>query len=378
MSIESSSFRSKPRSVILKGVLNSTGSSPASHVKFTAASDYKLILNRLKCEFEKRYEASKSLPLSSLDDYDVLKTIGTGAFGVVRLVRKKNTELYFALKILSKEAIVRNKQLQHTANEKRILQSVQFPFLVNLEACFKDNSYIYLMMPFICGGEMFSLLRNCRRFGEDQAKFYAAQVLLALEYLHHLSLIYRDLKPENILIDHTGYVKVTDFGFCKIIKDRTWTLCGTPEYLAPEVIQSKGYGKSVDWWTFGILIYEMVAGYTPFYSRSADQMQLFEKICKGKFRFPSSFSEPLRHLVKNILHVDLTRRFGNLKDGSGDIKSHAWFQGVNWIGLLNKEVEAPFKPKVHGPGDTSQFDVYNEKNMRVASKCLYAREFADF
>ncbi|XP_001660801.2 cAMP-dependent protein kinase catalytic subunit beta [Aedes aegypti] len=346
--------------------------------KFSHNSEYKQILNRLKVDFEKKYNNVKASSGNGLQDYDVLKTLGTGAFGVVKLIRRKNTEEYFALKILSKEKIVRHKQLQHTANEKRILQSVEFPFLVNMECCFKDNSYIYLVMPFVCGGEMFALLRKSKRFGEEQAKFYGAQVALAIEYLHHMNLIYRDLKPENILIDMKGYVKITDFGFCKLIRDRTWTLCGTPEYLAPEIIQSRGYGKSVDWWSFGILLYEMAAGYTPFYTNSSDHMVLFEKICKGKFRFPAGFGGDLKHLIQNILHADLTRRFGNLKNGANDIKQHIWFRGTNWIGLMNMEVSAPFIPKISGPGDASQFDIYDEQDLKIASKCMFIKEFADF
>ncbi|XP_055634435.1 cAMP-dependent protein kinase catalytic subunit beta-like [Toxorhynchites rutilus septentrionalis] len=346
--------------------------------KFSSNSDFKQILNRLKVEFDKKYNNPKASTNVGLNEYDVLKTLGTGAFGVVKLIRQKDPEQYFALKILSKEKIIRHKQLQHTLNEKRILQSVAFPFLVNLESCYKDNSFIYLVMPFICGGEMFSLLRKNKRFGEEQSKFYGAQVLLAIEYLHHMNLIYRDLKPENILIDSKGYVKITDFGFCKLIRDRTWTLCGTPEYLAPEIIQAKGYGKSVDWWSFGILLFEMMAGYTPFYTHSNDQMVMFEKICKGKFKFPSSVGGDLRNLVQNIVQVDLTRRFGNLKNGPNDIKQHAWFRGTNWIGLMNAEVTAPFIPKVGGPADTSHFDIYDELDMKVASKCMFIKEFVDF
>ncbi|XP_055543281.1 cAMP-dependent protein kinase catalytic subunit beta-like [Wyeomyia smithii] len=361
----------------LKGSPSPTGRSNASK-KFIPSGDYKLTLNRLKVEFEKRYNNPKLASDAPLDDYDVLKTLGTGAFGVVKLIRKKNTEQYFAMKVLSKEKIVRLKQLTHTLNEKRILQSVDFPFLVSLECCYKDNSFIYLAMPFISGGEMFSLLRKCKRFGEDQARFYGAQVALALEYLHYMNLIYRDLKPENILIDTKGYVKITDFGFCKLIRDRTWTLCGTPEYLAPEIIQSKGYGKSVDWWSYGILLYEMVAGYAPFYSHTGDQIALFERICKGRVRFPAQISSDLRNLVQNLLQIDLTKRYGNLKNGTGDIKQHAWFRTTNWVGLLNAEITAPFIPKVSGPGDASQFEVYDEQDMRVASKCLYIKEFAEF
>lgn len=154
-------------------------------------------------------------------------------------------------------------------------------------------------------------LFSSRKFDEAQAKFYASQVALALEYLHFLELVYRDLKPENIMINQRGYVKITDFGFCKQIEGRTWTLCGTPEYLAPEIIQTKGYGKSVDWWSYGILVYEMVAGVSPFYTSSDDPMVLFGKIIEGKFRMPKYFTKELKHLTQNLLQTDLSRRFFN-------------------------------------------------------------------
>ncbi|XP_050078081.1 cAMP-dependent protein kinase catalytic subunit alpha-like [Anopheles maculipalpis] len=346
--------------------------------KFSPNSDYRQTLARLKAEFERRYNDQKQASIASLAEFELIRTLGSGAFGTVKLIKRKSTGDYFAMKILSKERIVYQKQLQHTNNEKRILQAIRFPFVVNLETCYKDNSYIYLVMPFVNGGEMFTLLRRSRRFSEPQATFYGAQVALALEYLHACNLIYRDLKPENLLIDYRGYVKVTDFGFCKVIKDRTWTLCGTPEYLAPEIIQSKGYGKSVDWWSYGVLLYEMSAGYSPFYINSADQMALFERICKGKFKFPKNFSSDLCDLVHHLLQTDLSRRYGNLRNGVEDIKQHAWFKSTKWYAILNRELSAPYVPKLEGPGDASLFDVYDEHNLKIASKCQYAKEFAEF
>jgi protein kinase A len=183
---------------------------------------------------------------------------------------------------------------------------------------------------------------------------------------------------ENIMIDYKGFIKVTDFGFCKPIKERTYTLCGTPEYLSPEVIQNKGYGFSADWWSFGILIFEMNCGYSPFAVGHPDQMQLLERICTGKFKMPSNFSKDLKSIIDNILQVDLTRRYGNLRNGIDDIKKHPWFNDINWAQVYRQETRPPFVPKVSGPGDYSQFDNYDDIKLEIAPTCQYEKEFADF
>ncbi|TGZ69229.1 hypothetical protein CRM22_003854 [Opisthorchis felineus] len=238
-------------------------------------------LQREREVFIRKYE-NPSQNTAALDHFERLKTLGTGSFGRVMLVRHKMDQKYYAMKILEKQKVVKLKQVEHTMNEKTILQAINFPFVVGMAYSFKDNTNLYMVLDFVSGGEMFSYLRRVGKFSEDDACFYASQVVLAFEYLHSFDLVYRDLKPENLLIDSAGYLKVTDLGFAKRISGRTWTLCGTPEYLAPEIILSKGYNKAVDWWALGILIYEMTCGYPPFF---ADQpIQIYEKIVAGKLQ----------------------------------------------------------------------------------------------
>lgn len=335
----------------------------------------KAFLVQAKDDFDKKWDEPPQ-NTASLDTFDRIKTLGTGSFGRVMLVQHKSTKQFHAMKILDKQKIVKLKQVEHTLNEKKILQSTSFPFIVQLDHSFKDNSNLYMVLEFVTGGEMFSHLRQAGKFSESHSRFYAAQIALVLEYLHHMDVMYRDLKPENLLIDMQGYIKVTDFGFAKKVKGRTWTLCGTPEYLAPEIILSKGYNKAVDWWALGVLIYEMSAGYPPFF---ADQpIQIYEKIVSGKVRFPSHFSTDIKDLLKNLLQVDITNRFGNLKNGANDIKNHKWFVSTDWIALYQKKVEAPFLPKCKGPGDSSNFEEYEEEPLRISSTEKCAKEFADF
>ncbi|CAG8541061.1 4508_t:CDS:2 [Paraglomus occultum] len=299
-----------------------------------------------------------SKPTFGLPDFVLLETLGTGTFGRVFLTKYKHTENYYAMKVLKKVEVVRLKQVEHINSEKQILSQVHHPFIVNLFCTFQDDRNLYMLLEYVIGGELFSHLRKAGRFHNDITRFYAAEIVLAIEYMHSKDIIYRDLKPENLLLDSRGHVKITDFGFAKKVEDRTWTLCGTPEYLAPEIIQSKGHGKAVDWWALGILIFEMLAGYPPFFDDNP--FGIYEKILAGKLQFPHHFDGAARDLIKRLLTADRTKRLGNLRGGSDDVKRHKWFREVDWQGLYDRRVPAPIVPPYQHPGDTSNFEKYAE------------------
>ncbi|XP_045763280.1 cAMP-dependent protein kinase catalytic subunit 1-like [Maniola jurtina] len=332
-------------------------------------------LDSLKYEFTNRYNEVSKYD-KSVEDFDLVRVLGVGAFGTVFLIRDKNTFEYFAMKALEKAKVVKHKNVKQLYAEKKILQSVTFPFLLSLNVCCKDNLYIYLVLPFEAGGELFTLVRRMGHLSEPLAQFYTAQVVLALEYLHHCSIVHRDLKPENILLNESGYIKLGDFGFGKIIKNRTWTICGTPEYIAPEIILSKGYTYSVDWWSFGVLIYEIIAGHPPFYH--SETMKLYEKILVGKYKSPDCMTPACKSLIRHLLDVDPTKRYGSLKAGVFDIKSHAWFSEINWQNILHQKVFPPFVPICKNPGDAVNFPEMGEAKLKKASKCAFEKEFEHF
>ncbi|KAH8604347.1 Protein tyrosine kinase Protein kinase domain [Trypanosoma vivax] len=313
-----------------------------------------------------------------LSDLEMGVTLGTGSFGRVRVAKLKGTNDYYAVKCLKKHEIIKMKQVQHICQEKQLLMELSHPFIVNMLCSFQDDKRVYFVLEFVIGGEMFTHLRSAGRFPNDVAKFYHAELVLAFEYMHSKNIIYRDLKPENLLLDGKGHVKVTDFGFAKRVVDRTFTLCGTPEYLAPEVIQNKGHGKGVDWWTMGILLFEFIAGYPPFYDDTP--FRTYEKILSGRFRFPSWFDSRARDLVKGLLQTDHTKRLGTLKGGVADVKSHPYFHGANWEKLYGRMYPAPIPVKVRNPGDTSNFERYpeSEEDHNQPLSPAQQAEFSDF
>ncbi|CAG4941060.1 unnamed protein product [Colias eurytheme] len=337
--------------------------------------NHKRYLDVLKQDFLEHFANPVKREKSS-EDFDLMATLGTGAFGTVFLVRDKISLEYLAMKALEKVQVIKKKNVKQLFLEKKILESVTFPFVLNLEFCCKDNFYIFLITPFEPGGELFSLLKRLGNLSEPLSQFYAAQMVLALEYLHHCSVVHRDLKPENIFLSESGYIKLGDFGFCKIIRNRTWTICGTPEYIAPEIILSKGYTFSVDWWSFGILIFEMIAGYPPFYS--SDTMKLYEKILAGSFKTPNCMTPACKSLVKNLLEVDPIKRFGSLKAGVFDIKKHVWFEDIDWHSILHQRTYPPYKPVIKNIGDTSNFYGTDNAKLKKSPECLFEREFEHF
>ncbi|CAM38092.1 protein kinase A catalytic subunit [Leishmania braziliensis MHOM/BR/75/M2904] len=313
-----------------------------------------------------------------LSDLEMRETVGTGTFGRVRLVRHKGTGQYAALKILKKQEVLRMKQVDHVMAEASLLQEIDHPFIVNMLRGYMDKNRLYILLEYVVGGELFSHLRKAGKFPNDVSKFYCAEVILAFDYLHSKTIVYRDLKPENILLDQDGNIKITDFGFAKRVAERTFTLCGTPEYLAPEIIQSKGHNKAVDWWALGILLYEMLVGYPPFFDDSP--MKIYEKILVGKVLFPRWVDSKARDFIKGLLSLDPTKRLGNLPNGAEDIKNHKYFAEVDWNVVLSKKIPAPIPVRQHKEGDTHYFDKYPDSPLNAFRTLTASQQdcFANF
>ena len=258
------------------------------------------------------------------------------------------------------------------------MMQLNHPFIVNMRGSFKDDRFIYLVMECVGGGELFTHLRKAMRFSDEQAKFYAAQIAAVFQYMHGKDIVHRDLKPENILITRDGYCKLTDFGFAKVIPpgERTFTLCGTPEYLAPEVLLNKGHGKPVDWWTLGILIYEMIVGQPPFCDD--EPMGIYQKILAGNVVFPKFMDKNAKVLIKSLLVADLSKRFGNLKAGADDIIKSKWFSSIAFEKLYARVIPAPFKPVMKDEKDVSNFDDIEESHDQPPPVPPAADPFVDW
>ncbi len=301
----------------------------------------------------------RKCPVKSLADLKVIGTLGRGTFGHVQLVSDENQNTY-ALKAVNKNHVVRHNQIPHILNERAVMLELDHPFVVRLHGTMRDQNFLYFLLEPSLGGELFSVLRTKELFDSDTARFYAAIVVSVFQYMHSLDILYRDLKPENLLMDGDGYLRVTDFGFAKKTKDRTYTFCGTPDYLAPEIVASAGHHTGADWWTLGNLIFEMLAGYTPFYDE-AGPTSMYSKILAGKVSFPPHFTPAEQDLVASLLQTKPTRRLGVMLGGAELIKKHPWFEKMDWNALLQKKLQPPIPVYIKSKFDMSNFDSYPEE-----------------
>ncbi|OJJ47547.1 hypothetical protein ASPZODRAFT_63640 [Penicilliopsis zonata CBS 506.65] len=309
---------------------------------------------------EMRFEKTEKKQVGP-NDFQILKLIGKGTFGQVYQVKKKDTQRIYAMKVLSKKVIIQKKEIAHTLGERNILVRTAMsssPFIVGLKFSFQTPSDLYLVTDYMSGGELFWHLQKEGRFQEDRAKFYIAELILALQHLHDHDIVYRDLKPENILLDANGHIALCDFGLSKANltkNDTTNTFCGTTEYLAPEVLlDEQGYTKMVDFWSLGVLVFEMCCGWSPFYAE--DTQQMYKNIAFGKVRFPrDALSTEGRNFVKGLLNRNPKHRLG-AKGDAKELMAHPFFDDIDWQALNRKEVIPPFKPKLKSDTDTSNFD----------------------
>jgi len=310
--------------------------------------------------------------------------IGKGSYAKVLLVKKKDNNELYAMKILKKENVEKRKQEKHIRTERDVLINIDHPFVIKFFYSFQNDRKLFFALEYCPGGELFNLLQKKKRFSEDQARFYSAQMILALEHLHEKDIIYRDLKPENVLIDKQGYVRITDFGLSRMhVKDHNEakSICGTPEYLAPEIIMKLGYGKPVDWWTLGSIIYEMLVGIPPFYT--SNRQELFERIKFAAPKYPPHLSKRAKDLLELLLKKDPAKRLGFNGDAQV-IKNHPWFEGVNWKALFLKQYEAPFVPKINNEVDLSNFDpefteiAINSMSQNAGSDMLNHQNYQGF
>eukprot|EP00475_Leptophrys_vorax_P013023 TRINITY_DN1941_c0_g2_i3.p1 TRINITY_DN1941_c0_g2~~TRINITY_DN1941_c0_g2_i3.p1 ORF type:complete len:627 (+),score=177.74 TRINITY_DN1941_c0_g2_i3:1417-3297(+) len=293
----------------------------------------------------------------TIDDFDLLKVLGRGAFGKVMQARKKDTGKIYAIKVLKKSMVYQRKQVAHTQAERKILEAAQHPFLMGLRFAFQSETKLYLVMDFYSGGELFFHLKKKKKFSEEEARIIVAEVALALGHLHKNNFIYRDLKPENVLLHETGHVCVTDFGLSKALEQDqkdTRTMCGTPEYLPPEVLTGKKHNKNVDWWALGCLLFEMCTGITPFHSSTMES--LVRKVEKGIVKFPKYMSDDCKDLISQLLQVNPKMRIGAGESDVEEIKQHKWFSSVDWDRLVRKEVIPVYLPKEDPNEQALNFD----------------------
>lgn len=335
-------------------------------------SDY---LSHSKKSFDKKSNESWKCQCK-IEDFDLIQTLKVGGFSEVILGKKKSNKVLYAVTAIDKKRLVELNAIKFLRDQKRIQGSINFPFCHRLEYIFQDNCYVYICEGFSNGGLLDNHLKQWGKFPERISCFIGAQCVLALEYLHYMGVVYRTLEPEHLVLTSTGYLKLINFDLCISDISRTYTICGYPQYMSPEMLRSVGYGKSIDWWQLGVLLYELNSGTTPF--EGENSTEIFENILDCKYNIPDDFSEDLQGLVTKLLEKDISKRYGNLKKGADDIKSHSWFKDINWLSLVNQKVKATFIPRVVGPNDLSQYTVLKERLLETSDQPMYEKYFEDF
>ena len=296
---------------------------------------------------------TQTAPRISVDDFKIIKVLGKGSYGKVQLVQFNRDGKYYALKSMHKQLLSEQEQIQQSITERNILIQARHPFLTYAHYTFQTPGKIYMVTDYIPGGELFNRIKVEHKFSEPRVRLYAAEILLGLGYLHSLGLIYRDLKPENILICEDGHLKLTDYGLVKKAKT-TSTFCGTPEYMAPEMIQQLPYTKAVDWWSLGIVIYELLTGLPPFYDQNTGKM--YRNIIHNELTFPPYVSPEARDIISKLLNKDPKSRLGASDNDVEDIKCQPFFSSLNWNDVLEKKIVPEWKPSLQSSIDTSNFD----------------------